>query len=356
MWPRNALTERLGLEWPIIQAPMANAATPALAAAVSDAGGLGSLGLGTLAPERARTEIEDLRARTDRPFNLNVFCHDEPRAVAEGSAAMRRRLAALHGERGLGEVPDPGLPYRSFDAAMLAVLRRTRPQVVSFHFGLPEAETVATLKAEGAFVMSSATSTAEARWLEAQGVDAVIAQGIEAGGHRGSFLEADIDRQAGTMALVPQIVDAVTVPVIAAGGIADGRGIAAAFMLGASAVQIGTAFLRCPETSIHPQHRQALIEARDDATRLTRLFTGRPARSLVNQLMESLADAEDRAAPYPAQMSLVAPLRQAAPPGEEGQWMPLWAGQAASLAREMPAAEVVATLAREADDRLKGSR
>jgi nitronate monooxygenase len=251
-------------------------------------------------------------------------------------------LAPTFAERGLGEPAVPSAPFRSFGREHLAPIEAHRPRVVSFHFGLPAPDLLAAVKATGAVVMCSATCVAEARLLAEQGADVIIAQGAEAGGHRGTFRGLAVTQQAGTMALVPQIVDAVDRPVVAAGGIADGRGIAAALMLGASAVQMGTAFLFCPETQVNPAHREALRGSHDGSTRVTSLFTGKPARSIVNELMERLEDVEDQAAPFPTQTSLIAPLRQ-----ENGQWSSLWSGQAAALGREMRAADLVRKLAEE---------
>ena len=224
--------------------------------------------------------------------------------------------------------------------------------MVSFHFGLPEARLLERVRATGAKIVSSATTVAEARWLEERGVDGIIAQGTEAGGHRGTFLGADPSEQPGLFALLPQVASAVSVPVIAAGGIADGRGIAAAFVLGASAVQMGTAFLRCPEASIHPRHREALAAASDSGTRLTRLFSGGPARSLINRYMNEFQDLETQAAPYPTQSSLFYPLANATPDEEAGDVISLWSGQSAALTREMPAGELVALLVEEVGERL----
>lgn len=348
MWPHNALTERLGIDLPIIQAPMAGAATPALAAAVSNAGGLGSLGFATSSIAAIGEQIDAFAKRSNRALNWNFFCHPEPTDIEARSAAMRERLAPIFAEHGLPPPAVPSPPFQSFGSDHLALVEAHRPRIVSFHFGLPASHLLAAVKATGAVVMCSATSVTEAKLLAERGADVIIAQGAEAGGHRGTFTDLAITRQAGTMALVPQIVDAVDRPVVAAGGITDGRGIAAALMLGASAVQMGTAFLFCPESQVSPAHRKALAKARDDCTRLTRLFSGKPARSLINELMEQLEDLEDQAAPFPAQTSLIAPLRQ-----EDGQWSSLWAGQAAALGREMPAADLVKKLAGEVEHLLR---
>src|SRR2546428_466043 len=234
---------------------------------------------------------------------------------------------------------------------MCDVVEETKPEVVSFHFGLPEAGLLQRLKAGRFLVMSSATTAAEARWLEARGVDAVIAQGNEAGGHRGTFLSDDIATQAGTFALVPQVVDAVNVPVIAAGGISDARGIAAAFALGASGVQMGTAFLFCPEAKISALHRTAFETPRDDATALTNVMTGRPARGFSNRLMRDLGPVSETAREFPLAAAAVVPLRAKAEAQGSAEFSPLWSGQAAALGRAMPARELLAELAAEAGER-----
>jgi nitronate monooxygenase len=261
---------------------------------------------------------------------------------------MREALAPYYDELSLDGMPALTAPMAPFDAAMLEVVLAIKPGVVSFHFGLPEAAMLDTLRAAGILILCSATTVAEARALEAAGVDAIIAQGFEAGGHRGTFTEPHEAGTIGTFALVPQVVDAVSVPVIAAGGIADGRGIAAAFALGASGVQPGTAFLSCPEAGTQPLYRQALAEARDDATRLTRAFSGRPARALRNRFVDEMAPLEGEAAPFPLQRSLTGPLAAAAQAEGSADFSTLWSGQAAALNRALPAAELVELLVREA--------
>ena len=268
MWPRTDLLELLGIEHPIVQAPMAGSGTPALAAAVSNAGGLGSLGCGTMTPDDLEAKAEELRAATNRPFNLNFFAHNAPKANPDVDALTRRRVAPFYEELGLGDAPHSGkAPFDTFDSGTLSVLLEIKPAVASFHFGLPAPDMVGALKDAGCRLLCSATTVEEARLLAEAGVDAIIAQGWEAGGHRGTFDVSFEDFGVGTMALVPQIVDAVEVPVIAAGGIADGRGIAAAFALGASGVQMGTAFLSCPEARISETHRDALRHALDQHQR-----------------------------------------------------------------------------------------
>jgi len=320
---------------PLIQAPMASAQGPELAIAVCRAGGLGSVPAAMLTPERLRENIAAVRQATDAPFNVNFFCHVEPEPDLDIEARWRKRLQPYYSEAGLDLAAIPAGQARApFGEAFCAVIEETRPAVVSFHFGLPSADLSSRVKATGALILSSATTVAEARWLEQHGVDGVIAQGREAGGHRGMFLSDDIDGQVGTMALVPQVRDAVRLPVIAAGGITDGRGIAAAFALGADAVQMGTAFLRTPEATTSPLHRAALASARDDATRLTNLFTGRPARGLLNRFVAEVGPMSKDAPRFPLAAAAAAPLRAAAEKRGSGDFSPHWAGEAAALARE----------------------
>ncbi len=346
MWPRTDLLELLGITHPIIQAPMSGFTPPALAAAVSNAGGLGSIGCAGLPPAIVRKQVATLRQATNRPFNLNFFVHSRPRNDTQATRRVRARLTTYFDEFGLGPVPEPQEPFPSFDEERLALVLEHRPRVVSFHFGLPEASAVRQIKQAGCIIMSSATTVAEARSLEADGAEVVIAQGFEAGGHRGTFSGAPGAGMVGTMALVPQIVDAVRVPVVAAGGIADGRGLAAAFALGASGSQIGTAFLGCPEATVSSLYRAQLRIASDDGTELTRAFTGRPARALRNRFVTEMADTEPLE--FPLQGSLVGPLWQL--PSEEARaaFMPVWAGQAASLMCDLPADRLVEKLVAEA--------
>jgi nitronate monooxygenase len=340
---RTAVTDLLGLEQPVLQAPMASVATPELAAAVSRAGGLGALGSAMLAPDELRRQAAAVRERTDLPFQLNFFCHAPPRLDADVKQSGRAGVAGLYEELGLGEPPEPTTPPIAFDVARLEALLDIRPPVVSFHFGVPEQEALTACREAGMRILASATTVSEARELERRGVDAVVAQGAEAGGHRGSFLVEGDDGPVGTLALVPQVVDAVGVPVIAAGGIADGRGLAAALVLGAGAAQVGTAFIGCPETAAAPAYGRALESAEAEATTITRAFSGRPARALRNRMTAEVREP----LPYPAQLSLTGPLMEAA----DGL-LPMWAGQGAALARAAPAAEVVADLVEGAESRL----
>jgi nitronate monooxygenase len=324
-----------GVELPILQAPMAGSNGSAMAAAVSRAGGLGALPCAMLDPAGVRRELLAIRQVTSAPINLNFFAHREPAPDAAREAAWRSRLAAYATELGV-EIPaerGAGSPRRApFDAAMCDVVVELAPAVVSFHFGLPEPGLVDRVRAAGAKILSSATTVAEARWLEDHGCDAIIAQGAEAGGHRGVFLTENAATQVGTMALVPQVVDAVKLPVIAAGGISDARGMMAAFVLGASAVQIGTAYLFCSEATISGAYTEALREVRDDSTVLTNVFSGRPARGVANRLVRELGPLSPLAPAFPNASGALGPLRARAEAAGSGDFSPLWAGQAAPIA------------------------
>jgi len=357
MWPDGRLIDLFAIQHPIILAPMAGFATVRLAAAVCDAGGLGSIGCATMQPHLAAEMIKELRKLTTRPINVNFFCHRPSQVDVEREQAWRGRLSPYCRELGIDPEPPPRLDLAPFGDAMCKVVEETRPEVVSFHFGLPDAGLLARVKAAGCLVISSATTVEEALWLEAHDVDAVIAQGAEAGGHRATFLHDDLNRamasQPGTLALVPQIVDVVSVPVIAAGGIADGRSIAAAFALGASGVQLGTAFLLCPEAGTSPLHREALLHARDDETVLTNVFSGRPARAIANRLPLDLGPLSEAAPEFPLPMGELGPLRAEAEPRQSSDFTPLWSGQAAALAREMPGKALLLELVEEATERFK---
>ncbi len=336
----HELQRALGLELAVVQAPMAGVQDHVLALAVSDAGGLGSLPCAMLDAVALRHGLTVLGSRPDRPFNLNYFCHSPPSPDASREAGWRAALAPYYREFGLDIDAIPARPGRfPFDAAAAALIEEFRPPVVSFHFGLPEARLLARVRAAGARIFASATTVDEARWLDAQGVDAVIAQGLEAGGHRGHFLSDDLSRQAGTFALLPQVVSAVRAPVIAAGGIADAAGVAAALSLGAALVQLGTAYMLCPEATTSTVHRAALASGASRHTALTRLFTGRPARGIVNRLMRDL-NAADPAPAFPLATNAIAPLRNAAEARGSGDFSPLWSGQNTSGCRAVPAAEM----------------
>ena len=351
MWPRSDLMQLLGTEHPLIQAPMSGVTTPELAAAVANAGALGSLGCGILPNALVRDQVAAVRRMTGRPINVNVFAHPRPIADARAAERARARLQRYYDEVGLGPVPEPMEPFPAFDSERLELLLELRPPVVSFHFGMPDAQALRRLKQAGVVVLASATTVAEARAIEGDGVDAVIAQGFEAGGHRGTFFHTPGAGMIGTMALLPQVVDAVRVPVIAAGGIFDGRGIAAAFKLGASGVQMGTAFLGCPESNVPPPYRAALRAAADDGTQLTRAFTGLQARVLRNRFStEMQADGgEVQALAFPLQGALTMPLGRSADGSTiRTDFLPMWAGQGVPKLREMPAAELVRKLVAEA--------
>jgi nitronate monooxygenase len=349
VWPDTRIQDLFGIELPIVQAPMAGATLADMAVAVAEAGGLGSLPCALLGPGELRTQLGIIRQRTSHPVNVNFFCHRPPTADPDREAAWKRRLAPYYIELGLDpEAPAPPSTRAPFDEAACALVEELRPPIVSFHFGLPEPALLERVRATGAKIVSSATTVEEARWLEARGCDVIIAQGFEAGGHRGIFLTDDIATQVGTMALVPQVVDAVRVPVIAAGGIADARGIVAAFALGAAAVQIGTAYLFSPEATIAAPHRAALHAATADGTALTNLFTGRPARGLLNRVMREVGPISPLAPAFPLAGGALAPLRAASEPAGSGDFMSLWSGQAAALGRDLPAGELTRRLADEA--------
>ena len=336
-----------GTRWPIVQAPMAGVQGSALAIAVIKAGGLGSLPCAMLTVEAMRKELAAIRAATDGPYNVNFFVHTPPAADTRRETAWRAALAPYYREYGIDPASIAAGPGRApFSAEAANVLEEFKPPVVSFHFGLPSADLVARLRSWGSRVLSSATTVDEARWLEAHGVDAVIAQGVEAGGHRGIFLSDDVNTQPGTFALVPQVVRAVKVPVIAAGGIADAQGVRAALALGAAAVQVGTAYLLCPESTTSAVHRAALKSDAARNTVLTNLFTGRPARGIVNRIIRELGPINDEVVPaFPLATSALTPLRAKAEAQGSGDFSPLWSGQNATGCREIPAGELTRVLA-----------
>jgi nitronate monooxygenase len=347
-WPDRRILDLLGVDLPIILAPMAGAALSELAIAVAEAGGLGSLPCAMLNAGQVRAELSIFRQRTSRPVNLNFFCHHPPEADPAQEKAWRERLAGYYVELGLDpNAPVPGSTRMPFDAAMCDLVVELKPEVVSFHFGLPDEKLLARVRDTGAKILSSATTVDEARWLEQHGCDAIIAQGYEAGGHRGMFLTQDISTQVGTMALVPQVVDAANVPVIASGGIADARGIVAALALGASAVQLGTAYLFCPEATIRPIHRQALRNATAPGTAITNVFSGRPARGIVNRLVREVGPMSDLAPAFPLAGGAVAPLRSKSEAAGSADFAQMWSGQSAALGRELPAGELTTRLAAE---------
>lgn len=344
-WPDTRILDLLGIELPIIQAPMAGATTSAMVIAASNAGGLGSMPAAMLSIEQLREELKTIRQHTQRPFNVNFFCHQPPAPDEQRARNWKNLLEPYYQELGVDfEAPTPVSNRAPFDNAACEVIEEFRPEVVSFHFGLPEKSLLDRVKATGAKILSSATTVEEAVWLEQHGCDAIIAMGYEAGGHRGMFLSDDLSSQVGTFALVPQIVDAVNVPVIAAGGIGDARGVAAAFLLGASAVQVGTAYLFTPEAKVSPSHHKALRTAKESETAVTNIFTGRPARGILNRVMRELGPMSAQAPAFPLAGGALMPLRAKA----EADFSSLWAGQAFTLGVEMTSAELTRRLADEA--------
>lgn len=340
------LMDLLGIALPIIQAPMAGVQGSALAVAVCNAGGLGSLPCAMLTPDAMRKELATVRAQTDKPFNVNFFCHAQAQPDAAREAAWRAKLRPYYDELGID--PDTVVPAASrapFDATAAEVLEEFKPPIVSFHFGLPNEDLLTRVRRWGAKILSSATTVDEARYLESRGVDAIIAQGSEAGGHRGMFLSDDLNTQLGTFALVPQLVKAVSVPIIAAGGIADAKGVAAAMALGAVGVQVGTAYLLCPECTTSPLHRAALQSDASRVTALTNVFSGRPARGIVNRLMREQGPMSTAAPAFPHAATALAPLRAEAERRGSTDFSTLWAGQNTTGCREIPAAELTKTLA-----------
>ena len=340
------LQELLDIPLPIIQAPMAGAQGSALAVAVSNAGALGSLPCAMLSLDAMRNELATIKAGTRKPFNVNFFCHTLPSPSTARDAAWRATLAPYYNEYGIDVDTIPAGPGRvPFSAEAADVLDEFKPSVVSFHFGLPSPQLLARVSTWGAKILSSATTIEEARWLEAQGVDAIIAQRLEAGGHRGIFLSEDLSTQVGTFALLPQMVRSVKLPVIAAGGIADASGVAAAMALGAAGVQIGTAYLLCPEATTSVAHRAALKSEAARHTALTNLFTGRPARGIVNRIMKELGPIRTDAPAFPLATAAIAPLRAKAESQGSGDFSPLWSGQNASGCKEVQAADLTRELA-----------
>ncbi|AXK79774.1 nitronate monooxygenase [Pseudolabrys taiwanensis] len=345
---KRRLTDLFHIELPILLAPMAGAMDVALAIEVAKAGGLGSLPAAMLSADQLRAQVAAFRAAVDAPINLNFFAHTPPVPNNAREHAWREALKPYYAAYGIDpNAPVPTSNRAPFDDAFCAVVEEVKPGVVSFHFGLPEPSLVERGKAAGCTVIASATTVAEARWLEERGCDAIIAQGYEAGGHRGIFLTDDLATQVGTFALVPQVADAVKVPVIAAGGITDARGIVAALALGADGVQIGTAYLPSPESKILPPHR-ALLKAKTEETAVTNVMTGRPARGFINRVMRELGPISDLSPAFPLAGGALAPLHAKAQAQGSGDFSSMWAGQAAALAREMPAADLTRTLWSEA--------
>ena len=341
-----SLQSLLGIDLPILQAPMAGVQGSALALAVSNAGGLGALPCAMLDTRTLLTELDAIKAQTSKPYNVNFFCHPEPVIDPAGDARWREALAPYYRELGISpSTPAPTSSRTPFNSELADLLQAYRPPIVSFHFGLPSTALLDRVRSWGSRVLCSATTVDEARWLETHGVDAVIAQGLEAGGHRGHFLANTLDKQLGTLALLAQVVQAVRLPVIAAGGIADRAGVVEALGLGASAVQVGTAYLLCDEAGTSAVHRAALQADTSRETALTNVFTGRPARGIVNRLMRELGPLNPLAPPFPLAAAAIAPLRARAEQQGNGDFSPLWAGQNTSGCRAISAAAMTRQLA-----------
>jgi len=346
MESRDRFKHFLGIERPVVQAPMAGVQGSAMAIAVSNAGGLGSLPCAMLSADGVRSELAAIRAGTDRPINVNFFCHVQPEPDARREAEWRALLAPYYKEFGIdAAVISGGAARRPFSEESADVLEEFRPEVVSFHFGLPSDRLMARVRATGARIFGCATTVDEARWLEDRGADAIVAQGFEAGGHRGMFLSDDVTTQSGTFALVRQIVSTVKLPVIAAGGIVDAAGVEAALALGAVAAQVGTAYLLCPEATTSAVHRAALKSVAARHTALTNLFSGRPARGIVNRLMRELGPMNESAPAFPLASTALAPLRKKAESMGDGTFSPLWCGQNAKGCIEISAGELTRMLA-----------
>jgi len=340
------LQRLLGIELPIIQAPMAGVQGSTLAVAVSNAGGLGSLPCALLSLDAIRGELSAIAAQTAKPINVNFFCHTPPAFNAERDSIWKAALSPYYRAFGIDPETIPTAPGRApFDAEAAALLSEFKPAVVSFHFGLPSRELLAQVKRTGSKILSSATTVDEAVWLETHGADAIIAQGLEAGGHRGMFLSEDLTTQVGTLALVPQIVEKVRIPVIAAGGIADSRGVAAAMALGAAGVQVGTAYLLCEEATTSALHRAALKSEAARHTAVTNLFTGRPARGIVNRIMRELGPISTASPAFPLAASAMAPLRAHAESRGSDDFTPLWSGQNNRGCKEISAGALTRELA-----------
>jgi nitronate monooxygenase len=339
------LARWLGIAHPLLQAPMAGVQGHALAAAVTNAGGLGALPAALLTPAQLAAELTALAAATaGRPFNLNFPCHLPPRPDSAREARWREVLRPAYEEAGLDvSAVAPGTARTPFNHELADIAEPFRPAVVSFFFGLPAPELLARVKSWGSKVLATATTVDEARWLEAQGVDAIVAQGLEAGGHRGHFLDNDPGLQLGSFALWPQVASAVRLPVIAAGGIADTAGVRAARELGVSGVQVGTAYLLCDEATTHPLHRAALKT--DAPTVLTNVFSGRPARSIVNRAVRDWGPIHPLVPAFPLATASMAPLRDWAEPRGHADFTPLWSGQNRSGCREGSAADLTLELA-----------
>lgn len=354
-WPQTAATELLGVELPLIQAPMAGGiTTPELVAAVSQAGGLGSLGAGYMSPAAIRQAIAEIRLLTDRPFAVNLFVPPVSREDREAVELASQVLAPYRDALALPE-PDPLIPALPDYQEQLGVLFEESVEIISFTFGVPAASELETAKQLGITTIGTATHLLEGILLEEAGIDVVVAQGMEAGGHRGTFLGTGEQGLQGSMVLLPLLTGQLRVPVIGAGGIMDGRGIAAAMMLGAAGVQMGTAFLATPESGAHPRYKEILLESTELTTVLTPVFSGKIGRALRNRFIDELDEAVWNLPSYPLQHALTAPIRRAAAERDMPELMALWAGMGCSLCRAAPAAELIADWRAQTDALLVGA-
>lgn len=349
------LTRTLKIRYPLFQAPMAGGpTTPDLVAAVSNAGGLGNLGAAYLTPEQLRGAIQKIRELTDKPFGVNLFIPEQPEESQEAVSQMIDYLNRYRVK--LGIAPNPSIPKfsESFEE-QVQVLLEEQISVFSFTFGIPAHEVIQAMKKRGTVVIGTATTVEEAKHLDVAGVNAIVAQGSEAGGHRGAFLKNVSDSLIGTMALVPQIVDHVSIPVIASGGIMDGRGLVASLALGAAAVQMGTAFLACHESGAHEVYKQKILSSNEDCTEITRAYSGKPARGIRTSFMNDMHQYPGTIPTFPIQNALTRDIRQAAAKANDPEYMSLWAGQGFRLANDQSAAAIVKQTIEQADALVKKS-
>jgi nitronate monooxygenase len=356
MWPNTKVSEILKIDFPVIQAGMAGGVTtPDLVAAVSNAGGLGTLGAGYMTPEQMRDAIRQIRSKTDRPFGVNLFVPEQVSESSDKIAQMNQHLDHYRKQLGLKSLPDITKYAESFED-QLAVVLEERVPVFSFTFGILLPNIVQQLKNQGIVVIGTATTVREAVALEQSGVDLIVAQGFEAGGHRGTFLGPWQESLIGLMALIPQIVDHVRVPVIAAGGIMDARAIVASLVLGASGVQMGTAFLTCTESGAHPKYKETLLASTDESTVITQAFSGKPARGIKNDFIVDMDAYAGEIPAYPIQNALTRDIRQAAAKQYRTEWMSLWAGQASAMCKTRTASELMKEIVEDIHRILRGVR
>lgn len=347
VWSQNNFTKALNIKYPIIQAPMASAASIELASEVSNAGGLGSLGLSYHKIENILPDYKKILSKTNHSINLNFMTHKEPSKNDIKAKKYMNEVKKYYEEYKVAEIPNLINTTETFNKEHLELLLEMNPKVVSFHFGLPQQDYIQSIKNQNIYIISSATTVKEAKILEDSGADAIIAQGYEAGGHRGTFASSYKEGEIGLFSLLPQVVEATSLPVIAAGGIANGKGIAAALMLGAQGVQIGTAFLSCPEASVHPLWQDAISNASTRDTRITSAFTGRPARGIVNRLVIDMENKNDIIPDFPTVGSVIKPLANIAATNGKDDFLSLWAGQSAPMNRNISASELIELLAEE---------